>query len=312
MNSNEEGPHADLVCIGGANIDRKLRTLEALRMGTSNPSVQFEAFGGVARNIAENLTRLGLPTQLISAVGDDAAGRGLLAQAASIGLSTRHTWIAPGAATGTYTAILDGSGQMVLALAAMPLIDRLTPQILEESRAQRARARLTVLDLNLPASSVADLIAEARERGGALVAVAVSEPKMDRLPHDLRGLQCLILNRGELQALLPGAGSDAEAFGALHGRGVRQLVLTQGADGIVFSQSGEPVRHLPAPTVDVVDVTGAGDAFAAGVCAGLYHAPHDVEAACRIGLRLAALTLQTTATVHPDLGPVWLNPPQNS
>ena len=307
MDSHKDRPPADMVCIGGANIDRKLRTLGALQMGTSNPSVQFEAFGGVARNVAENLARLGLPTQLISAVGDDTAGRALMAQAASVGLSTQNTWVAPDAATGSYTAVLDDRGQMVLALAAMPLTDGLTPQFLSRSSAERARARLTVLDLNLPASSVAALLEDARERGGTLVAVAVSEPKMSRLPQDLRGLQCLILNRGELQALLPEAGSDTAAFASLHDRGVRQIVLTQGAAGIVCSEVGRAVRRLPAPAVEVVDVTGAGDALAAGICAGLYESPHDIDTACQIGLRLAALTLQTTATVHPDLSPAWLN-----
>jgi pseudouridine kinase len=306
MDSHKDRPHADMICIGGANVDRKLRTLAVLQMGTSNPSVQFEAFGGVARNVAENLARLGLPTQLISAVGDDAAGRALMAQAASVGLSTQNTWVARDAATGSYTAVLDDGGQMVLALAAMPLIDGLTPQFLRRSSAERARARLTALDLNLPASSVAALLEEARERGGALVAVAVSEPKMSRLPRDLRGLQCLILNRGELRALLPEAGSDTAAFACLHGRGVRQIVLTQGAAGIVCSEVGGAVRHLPAPAVEVVDVTGAGDALAAGICAGLYEFPHDIDTACQIGLRLAALTLQTTVTVHPDLNPAWL------
>ena len=312
MNWHKDAPHADLVCIGGANIDRKLRTLATLQMGTSNPSVQFETFGGVARNVAENLARLGLPTQLISAVGDDAVGRALMAQAASVGLSTQNTWVAPGAATGSYTAVLDDNGQMLLALAAMPLTDQLTPRFLKQSSAQRTRARLTVLDLNLPAGSVGALLEEAREQGHALVAVAVSEPKMDRLPRELRGLQCLILNRGELQALLPDARDDAEAIAALQGRGVQQIVLTQGGDGVICSQAGEPTRHLPAPAVEVVDVTGAGDAFAAGVCVGLYQSPHDLAAACKIGLRLAALTLQTTATVHPELGPAWLSAHQDS
>ena len=302
-----DAAHADLICIGGANIDRKLRTLGTLRMGTSNPSVQFEAFGGVARNVAENLARLGLPTQLIGAVGDDAAGSALMAQAASVGLSMQNTWVAPGAATDSYTAVLDDRGQMVLALAAMPLTDHLTPQFLRQSSAQRTLARLTVLDLNLPASSVAVLLKEAREQGSALVAVAVSEPKMDRLPRDMRGLQCLILNCGELRALLPEARDDTEAIATLHSRGVQQIVLTQGAAGVICSQAGEPVQHLPAPAVDVVDVTGAGDAFAAGICAGLYQFPHDTDKACKIGLRLAALTLQTTATVHPELSPAWLN-----
>src|SRR6218665_677703 len=174
--------HETIVCIGGANIDRKLRTLGALQMGTSNPAEQRETPGGVARNVAENLARLGLPTQLLSAVGDDAARRALLTHAAEAGLSTQGSLLASDERTGSYTAVLDAAGQMVLALAAMPLAARLSPEFLRRSSAQRMQARLTVLDLNLPADRGALPLQEAQERGTALLAVAVSEPKMDRLP----------------------------------------------------------------------------------------------------------------------------------
>jgi len=299
-----------ILCIGGANIDRKLRTLGALQMGTSNPAVQRETPGGVARNVAENLARLGLPTQLITAVGDDAAGRALLTHAAEAGLSTQGSLLASDESTGSYTAVLDAAGQMVLALAAMPLAARLSPEFLRRSSAQRMQARLTVLDLNLPADSVALLLQEAQERGTALLAVAVSEPKMDRLPQDLRGLQCLILNEGELKALVGGRLGPDKALKTLHERGLRQIVLTRGAAGVVCSQAGAAPQHLTPAPVNVVDVTGAGDAFAAGVCAGLYqHPPNQASTlalACRWGLQLAALTLQTEATVHPELSPAWL------
>ena len=291
-----------LVCIGGANIDRKLRLLGALQMGTSNPAAgPLETPGGVARNVAENLARLGLPTQLICAVGDDASGRDLLAQAAEVGLSTQGCWVAAGETTGSYTAVLDDRGAMLMALAAMPLTDQLTPELLRKSTAQRLQAALIVLDLNLPAASVALLLREAQNSSAPVVAVAVSEPKMNRLPQDLRGLQCLILNRGELQAL----GDPSPA--ALHQRGVLQVIVTDGARGVVCSQAGSPAQHLTPPDATaVIDVTGAGDAFAAGVCAGLWQQPQDLLRAARLGLRLAALTLQTEATVHPDISPAWL------
>ena len=293
---------AALVCIGGANIDRKLRLLGALQMGTSNPAAgPLETPGGVARNVAENLARLGLPTQLICAVGDDASGRDLLAQAAEVGLSTQGCWVAAGETTGSYTAVLDDRGAMLMALAAMPLTDQLTPELLRKSTAQRLQAALIVLDLNLPVASVALLLREAQNSSAPVVAVAVSEPKMNRLPQDLRGLQCLILNRGELQAL----GDPSPA--ALHQRGVLQVIVTDGARGVVCSQAGSPAQHLTPPDATaVIDVTGAGDAFAAGVCAGLWQQPQDLLRAARLGLRLAALTLQTEATVHPDISPAWL------
>ncbi len=310
---------AAIVCIGGANIDRKLRLGAALQLGSSNLATQSETPGGVARNVAENLARLGLSTQLISALGDDAAGRGLLAQAAGCGLSTQGCVLAADEPTGSYTAVLDAAGEMLAGFAAMSVAARLTPEFLSRSAAQRAAARLIVADLNLPADSVALLLQEARGKinqpnAAPLLIVAVSVPKMAHLPTDLHGLHSLILNLGELQALTglalaPQTDDEAalqQALDAVHARGAQHVLLTRGADGLVCSSAGQPALYLaaaPRATAGVVDVTGAGDAFAAGVAAGLFHDPTRLQAACQIGLRLAALTLQTTATVHPQISP---------
>ncbi|MCZ8075373.1 MAG: PfkB family carbohydrate kinase [Paucibacter sp.] len=313
---------APVLCIGGANIDRKLRTLGALQMGSSNPAVMSESLGGVARNVAENLARLGLPTQLITAVGEDAAGQALLAQAAAVGLSTQGTLRAADAPTGSYTAVLDAAGEMQLALAAMPLAERLDPEFLRRSCAQRQQARLIVLDLNLPAESIALLLREAQENPGRrLLAVAVSEAKMRHLPAQLQGLTTLLLNRGELAALLGHAlpahdpqqplPALAPALAELHARGLPQLVLSLGEAGLICSEAGQTPQHLRAPAVPVCDVTGAGDALAAGVCAGLLQAEASLASACRLGLRLAALTVQSPHTVHPELSPALLQEPED-
>src|SRR3954466_3660607 len=104
-----------IVCIGGANLDRKLRPLSKLKMATSNPARQDESFGGVARNIAENLARLSAPVALLTVVGDDSSGRALLEHAENIGIDTRGTLRLSGTCSGTYTAVLDDHGEMMLA-----------------------------------------------------------------------------------------------------------------------------------------------------------------------------------------------------
>ncbi len=302
-----------LLCIGGSNLDRKLRTLAPLQMGTSNPVSQRESAGGVARNVAENLARLGLPVQLITAVGRDAAGRELLAQAQALGIDTQGSLQHESLPTGSYTAVLDEAGHMQLALAQMAVTETLGPDHLRQTAALRTTASLTVLDLNLPADSLALLLQEALAHGRQLLAVAVSVPKMTRLPADLRGLHTLLLNREELSALvgrpLAERADCEQAFGQLRQRGLQELVLTLGAEGVLYSQ-GEHLAHLAAPRVPVLDVTGAGDAFAAGVCASLHQQLHqdtqDLALACRLGLALSALTLQTEASVHPELGPTLL------
>jgi pseudouridine kinase len=220
----------------------------------------------------------------------------------------------PGTATGTYTAVLDGAGEMVVALADMALYDRLDPAFVDSRQAQLATSALVVADLNLPLETVDALVAQARRSEVPLVLVAVSEPKMARLPRDLTGVRLLILNRGELAARVGRElATDAEldaAVAEVRAQGARDLIVTRGAEGVLTtSGTGEGrTLRLHAHGAEVVDVTGAGDAFAAAVCWSLMqdisgNDPCDLELACRRGLKLSALTLGVAETVHPRLGP---------
>lgn len=298
-----------VLCIGAANLDRKLRTMAPMRLGTSNPATAEEVYGGVARNIAENLARLNLPTALLTAVGDDSAGRALQDHAQSAGIDTRGSLTLADAATGTYTAILDDRGEMVVALADMALYDRMTPEFLASRLPQRAAASMTVADLNLPADSVGALLdgARADPDHAPLVLVAVSQPKMARLPTDLTGLRLLILNRGELETLagraLPTEADVRLASRSVQAQGARDVIVTCGSQGVYHTKGGELV-WLAAHEVDaadVIDVTGAGDAFSAAVCWSLYQGSDDLTLACRRGLKLAAITLASAETVSPIL-----------
>ena len=306
-----------IVCIGGANIDRKMRTTSPLQMGTSNPVRVQETFGGVARNVAENLARLGAPTQLLTVVGQDPAGAHLLAALRDCGVDTGGCLAVAGVNSGTYTAVLDDSGEMVLALAHMDVCAQQTPEWLRQCAAQRAAARLVVADLNLPAESVAQLLQDAQTSAAPLVIVAVSEPKMANLPADLSGLNLLILNVGELHArvgrVLNTEADIASACREVHAQGVRRIIVTRGAQGVLYSEysedsddhdgkdNGGSLSHIPAPAVTVRDVTGAGDSFSAAVCWSLYHAPDDLGLAARRGVALSALTVQSEQSVLPDL-----------
>ncbi|MEW7851125.1 carbohydrate kinase [Massilia aurea] len=304
--------HRPVVCIGAANLDRKLRSIGALVLGTSNPARQSESFGGVARNIAENLARLGAPTGLITAVGPDASGRALLAHADEAGIDTRGVLLVEGAASGTYTAVLDQDGEMRVALADMAINEALTPAFFASRAPQRAGAALIVADLNLPHDAVAALLGDALAGGVPMVAVAVSEPKIERLPRDLRGLRLLILNLGELAARAGHAmdtdAAIADACGALQQDGAQDVIVTRGALGVMLT-TPDGLRSLPAPKADVVDVTGAGDAFAAAVCWSLYSGEASLEVACRRGLELSTMTIGCAQTVCPQLAPGLFDSP---
>lgn len=296
-----------ILCIGAANLDRKLRASSPLVMGTSNPASAVESFGGVARNIAENLVRMGAAVALITAVGSDSSGRALLAHADELGIDTRGALKLDDAGSGTYTAVLDSDGQMAVALADMALYERITPAFLALRQQQRASCSLIVADLNLSMEAIRTLQQDAARDGVDLVIVAVSEPKMNRLPPSLHGVRLLILNEGELAARLgrsvTGQAELAAACAELQAQGARDVVVTLGARGVLFTGADGTVERLDAPPAEVVDVTGAGDAFAAAVCLSLHSGGSDLALACRRGLQLSKLTIGCIETVCPQLAP---------
>ena len=296
-----------VVCLGGANVDRKLRAAAPVRPGSSNPATARETFGGVARNVAENLARCGVPVQLLSAVGQDAAGRALLDDAAHAGINVHAVQSIDSTLTGSYTAVLDTDGSLYVALAHMDLCESLTPDWLAQWAGLCRAAGLVVADLNLPAATLAALVTAAAVEGAPpLVLVAVSEAKMDRLPQRLHGVRLLVLNRGELAAW---ACTDVLADGVLQLQraGVQDVVVTLEAAGLCHTTAAGGLVCVAAPPVPadaVVDVTGAGDALAAGLCRGLWAGEVAVQGwspTCAKALERAALTVQSTSTVVPDV-----------
>lgn len=295
-----------VVCIGGANLDRKMQTLGPFIMGSSNPVSQYESYGGVARNIAENLVRLSSDDKvvLLSAFGKDGAGQAMQAHARQLGIDTASSLQLEGSSD-SYTAVLDAGGEMLLALAHMQLVEQLSPAFLAGSQNLRRNAALVLADLNLPAPSLELLLQDAQHSAVPLLLVAVSQAKMARLPQDLRGLRLLLLNRGELAARL-GVADLAEADLApacakLQEQGAQDVIVTLGAQGVCHT-SAEGLQFLRARSdLAVQDVTGAGDAFAAAVAWSLLRAADDLHLACQRGLTLAALTLQCAATVCPQI-----------
>ncbi|MBB5205835.1 pseudouridine kinase [Inhella inkyongensis] len=288
-------------CLGGAVWDRKLCLLSAPVQASSNPVRESSSPGGVARNVAHNLSQLGLNAALLSAWGDDAAGALLRMDCLRQGLNIDAVITVADAATGAYTAVLGADGNLLLGLAQLDALETLTPARLLRSQAARARAPLQLADLNLRRDTLATWLAE--ERQGLAVLLAVSEPKMASLPEDLSRLDLLIANSGEWWA----AGGNSE----LARRGLQRALVTQGAQGVRLGEwrAGHwKWQTLPAlPLSQIRDVTGAGDAFAAGVLAALASGQTDWAAAARFGQRLSQVCLQSLHSVAPEITPALLN-----
>jgi sugar/nucleoside kinase (ribokinase family) len=290
---------ASIVCIGGANVDRKARLLTSFRLGTSHPVTTTQTAGGVARNVAENLGRLGHTVSLVSAVGDDRDGRWLI-DVTSRYVNTSFIMRTSKANTGTYTAVLDECGEMVLALADMVIYDTVGKEWMKQRWPELGPISAVVLDTNFPKAVIRLVIAQCRQEDIPLCVVTVSAPKVKRLPSDLSGVTWLITNEAEAKAFVESDGHTDDIMEAILHAGAKNVVITSGANGVAYATKQGETEAIAAPKVEVTDATGAGDAFAAGFLYGVLGG-HTVEDACRFGMSSAALTLQTAETVHPAL-----------
>jgi pseudouridine kinase len=290
------------LCLGGAVIDRKLRALEPLRQGTSNPARGSLNFGGVARNVAENLARLGGQVRFVSCVGDDPSGHALIAHLAALGVDTRGVRTISGASTAEYIALIEPDGSLHVAAADMAVLDNIYGPLVADTLAEAGAADWTFVDCNAPQEVLASIVTHARSNGLNLAIDAISTPKARRLPDDLRGVGCLFLNLDEARTVLGQPSGTAEAMAAeLVARGAAMVVLTLGADGACL-HDGRQGRHLPAEAAHVVDVTGAGDAMIAGTLLGL-GSGLGLFAAARLGSHIAALTVASPLSVDASLSP---------
>jgi pseudouridine kinase len=289
------------VVIGGANVDMKARSAAAATAHTSNPGHGSMAPGGVGRNIAENLARLGDRVHLVSVVGRDPLGDSLLQHTAAAGVRIEHV-ARTDRPTGTYTAVLDANGELIVAIADMEAIADLGPDQIQGARDVVAGAGVVVLDGNLGREAfeyALDLAAGVRT-----VFEPVSVPKAAALADavDAR-IHAVTPDRDELAALtgLP-VRTERQlrtAAQALHDRGVEVVWVTLGERGSLLSTS-DGATDIPSLPTTVVDVTGAGDSMIAAFCHALLDGGSPSDAA-RLGHAAAALTVASPHTVRPDL-----------
>jgi pseudouridine kinase len=294
-----------VVVVGGANVDVKAHSLAPATPATSNPGRGEMTPGGVARNVAENLARLGTRTHLVAAVGSDAVGDGLVAATQAAGVRVEHVR-RTAAATGTYTAILDSDGELLIAVADMTATDEMGPEAIDSVRDLIAHASLVVLDGNPAPATFSRVLDIAHDTGTRVIVEPVSVPKARLIATAFtatRPVFAVTPNADELAALtgLP-ARTDRQLLRAarhLHERGAEHVWVRLGRRGSLLSGPDGHVL-LPAAPTEVVDVTGAGDAMLGAFCHALL-AGRSPEDAARFGHVAAALTINSPHTVRPDL-----------
>ncbi|MGA8046082.1 MAG: carbohydrate kinase family protein [Dermatophilaceae bacterium] len=284
----------EIVVVGAAAIDLKATAAAPLVPATSNPGFVTASPGGVGRNIAETLARLGSPVRLVSRVADDSFGRLVLAEttAAGVDVSGVHT---DADRTATYVATLDSDGSLSVAVSDFAAIDTMT---LDHVRGlDLVGVAHLVLDANLPGAVLSAALLSGVEAGAMVTIEPVSVAKAGRLADLAIAYPAHLItpNEDEYAALAERIDPQSVASTICLRRGLAgsRLLLGPGMDPV-------DVPAVRVPPEEVRDVTGAGDSATAGLIHALARGA-SMEQAVAFGHAVAAHTVRSERTVPIDL-----------
>ena len=291
----------EVLVVGGCNLDIQGIPHQQGQPGDSLPGQVAMTPGGVGRNIAENIARLGHEVRLISAVGEDDAGQQLLSATADAGVDVSAIRALSGERSPVYLSILDSKHELVQAINDMAVIEQLTPEYLSTHTSSLNHSRALVVDANLTPEALAYLLDRADIP--PVFADCVSASKADRLKPWLHKIHTLKPNAMEA-SLLWGQNIETEddlrgCADWFHHQGVSQIFISLGEKGL-FASNGQEQILLPAEAVNVISVAGAGDAL----MAGLIHSHlqgRSLKDTARTAQICACLALEYHATINPAI-----------
>jgi pseudouridine kinase len=290
----------DVALFGGSTYDVTGVLLKEARPNDSNPSRIRACCGGVGRNIAENLARLGLGVRFVSAFGTDAFSREMIASCEAVGIDTGDSYIAEGARGGAYVNLLDAKGELLIAASDLSLIEEFPDDLLRNSVSRANACKLAVVDANLTEDALSRIAGQCEI---PLIGDAVSVAKAGRFRRVFPHMHALKTNIGELAALADREiKSDRDliaAMACLRAAGVERVFVTMGRDGACCFD-GDGMTRVPGFPAEVRSVTGAGDAFCAAVVYGIYHGLPATDI-LMLGTAMSHITLASPLAVSRDM-----------
>ncbi len=289
-----------VLVIGASNMDINGIPDKRLIPRDSNIGSIELSLGGVGRNIAENCTKLGLNTKLITAIGDDAFGNKILKHSIDIGLNMADSLILKDQTTSIYLSVLDENRDMSVAINAMASIDKLNVEFIKTKKSLIQAAQIIVMDANLSE----EVMKEVSEYTDAPIFIdTVSSTKALKIKNILDKVDTLKPNKLEAQ-ILTGIQIRTDediklAANKLHELGVKRVFISLGAKGVYASPKSESNFYMN-PRVHVKNTTGSGDAFIATLVYARLH-NLDLKETVQLALSAAALCSESSDTIAQHL-----------
>ena len=295
-----------MICIvGGSNIDIQGFSQTKLNLYDSNPGTIQKGFGGVGRNIAENLALLDTKPKLISPIGDDNFSNELIQYMKNVGCDMSDSMKLENSQLSTYLSVLNEENEMVVAIAAMDILEKFDKDFISAKKDLISKSDILVLDTNLK-KDVLEYLSSTHKK---TVIDLVSTKKAVKIKDFLGNFHTIKANKLEIEVITDITIKSTEdlikAAKILLEKGVINVFITLGSEGI-FYMNNEKNEIIANPDISAVDITGAGDSFAAGVAFSLYN-NFEIEKMARCALSMSILNVTHLGTCFKGLNKNILN-----
>ena len=297
-----------IVIFGAIFVDIKGYPQDKYIPGGRNVGRVIHTHGGVSRNVAEDIANLELRPTFVSVVDDSGISTDVIETLKRHKVNTDYIVRAPNG-LGTWLAVFDNSGDVIASISNRPDLSPISEILDAHGETLIAGADSVVLEIDID-PSLLKRIFDLAEKHGKQVYAVVSNMSIAMARRDLlQRTGCIVCNGQEagmlfsedLENLQPEAIQEILPARLAHA-GIRRMVVTLGDLGAVWAQSSGESGWAQPQRVNVIDTTGAGDSFFAGVAVGLTYGKSFAES-CEIGTRLASSVIATKENVCPRFRP---------
>lgn len=292
---------SEISILGGITADIEGLPYGKLMYGESNPGKVSMSYGGVGRNIAENLARMGTSVSFASIAGDDFPGRGAVRELSELGVNVDQVRLLPEENTAVYMSILNIVGDMELALNNMDIFERISYDFIDDVIKKMQQSKAVGIDTNLTEEALD--YATRKLKGLPIFLDPVSAAKAERAKNIIGRFHTIMPNRMEAE-VLTGMNILSEEELQKGGQwflqqGVKNIFITLAAGG-VFYMNDQESGFIRPKEVKIASTTGAGDAFSAGVIHSFVKGL-DIKAAAEFGMAAASIAMESKSAVSPNM-----------
>ena len=297
-----------IVVFGAVFVDIKGYPLDQYIPSGRNVGRVIQVHGGVSRNVVEDIANLELRPTYVSVVDDTGMGNDVIERLKRHKVNTDYVLRTPDG-LGTWLAIFDNNGDVVASISKRPDLSRIREILDEHGEEIIAASDSVVVEIDMEADLLKKIFELAKKYDKQIFAV-VSNMSIAMERRDLLSkVSCIVCNEQEAGLLFS---EDYEGVSEkeledrlcenIANANIDRMVITLGDRGAVFAERNGDHGFCPPQRVDVIDTTGAGDSFFAGIAVGLTYGK-TLRESCTIGTRLASAVIATKESVSPRFQP---------